>query len=109
MVHNIKKYLSDRIEPVINGTGTILHTNLGRARLSEKAIHQVVQVAKHYSTLEFDRDSGERGSRHDLVEELIKELTGAEAAIVVNNNAASVYMVLTAFAKIMKLLSQEVN
>ncbi|WP_054751275.1 L-seryl-tRNA(Sec) selenium transferase [Piscibacillus salipiscarius] len=99
VVHNIKKYLSDRIEPVINGTGTILHTNLGRARLSEKAIHQVVQVAKHYSTLEFDRDSGERGSRHDLVEELIKELTGAEAAIVVNNNAASVYMVLTAFAK----------
>ncbi|WP_339145973.1 MULTISPECIES: L-seryl-tRNA(Sec) selenium transferase [unclassified Sutcliffiella] len=88
-----------RLLPVINATGTILHTNLGRARLSRKAIDRVVEVASNYSNLEFDIDSGKRGSRHDIVEALIREVTGAEAAMVVNNNAAAVYFILNAFGK----------
>lgn len=88
-----------RLLPVINATGTILHTNLGRARLSREAITRVVEVASNYSNLEFDIDSGKRGSRHDIVEDLIKEVTGAEAAMVVNNNAAAVFFILNAFGK----------
>lgn len=84
---------------VINATGTILHTNLGRARLSEGAIKQVIATAKHYSNLEYDLKKGMRGSRHAIIESLITELTGAEAAIVVNNNAAAVYLILRALAK----------
>ncbi|ART76473.1 L-seryl-tRNA(Sec) selenium transferase [Sutcliffiella horikoshii] len=85
--------------PVINATGTILHTNLGRSRLSREAIDRVVEVAENYSNLEFDIISGKRGSRHDIVEDLIKEVTGAEAAMVVNNNAAAVFFILNAFGK----------
>ncbi|MGD6993677.1 L-seryl-tRNA(Sec) selenium transferase [Sutcliffiella horikoshii] len=85
--------------PLINATGTILHTNLGRSRLSREAIDRVVEVAENYSNLEFDIISGNRGSRHDIVEDLIKEVTGAEAAMVVNNNAAAVFFILNAFGK----------
>jgi L-seryl-tRNA(Ser) seleniumtransferase len=88
-----------RLRKVINATGTILHTNLGRARLGREAIERVVEVATGYSNLEYNIDSGTRGSRHDLVESLLKEVTGAEAAMVVNNNAAAVYLVLKALAK----------
>lgn len=88
-----------RLLPVINATGTILHTNLGRARLSRDAINRVIEVASNYSNLEFNIDSGKRGSRHDIVEDLIKEVTGAEAAMVVNNNAAAVFFILNAFGK----------
>lgn len=88
----------DNLQSVINATGVILHTNLGRARLSKQAIEQITNVAENYSTLEYDMTTGGRGSRHDLVEEYIKQLTGAEAAIVVNNNAAAVYLVLKSIA-----------
>ncbi|RPF55891.1 L-seryl-tRNA(Sec) selenium transferase [Aquisalibacillus elongatus] len=98
-VLSIQQFQSPNIRPVINATGTVLHTNLGRARLPESAVKKVLEVAENYSTLEYDHEKGTRGSRHDLVEDYIKELTGAESAIVVNNNAASVYMVLSAFAK----------
>ncbi|MDX5476559.1 MAG: L-seryl-tRNA(Sec) selenium transferase [Bacillaceae bacterium] len=87
------------LRKVINGTGIILHTNLGRARLSEKAIERVLEVAKGYSNLEFNISTGKRGSRHDILESMLTELTGAEAAIVVNNNAAAVYFILKALAK----------
>jgi L-seryl-tRNA(Ser) seleniumtransferase len=95
----IKKQFSYTIEKVINATGTILHTNLGRARLSDNAILHVVETAQNYSNLEYKLNEGERGSRHSHVEDLLKEITGAEAAMVVNNNAAAVYLVLRALAE----------
>jgi L-seryl-tRNA(Ser) seleniumtransferase len=95
----IHKQFSFTIEKVINATGTILHTNLGRARLSDNAINHVIETARNYSNLEYKLIEGERGSRHSHVEPLIKEITGAEAAMVVNNNAAAVYLVLRALAE----------
>ncbi|WP_066062673.1 L-seryl-tRNA(Sec) selenium transferase [Neobacillus soli] len=96
---NLKKQYSYTLEKVINATGTILHTNLGRARLSENAINHVVETARSYSNLEYKLIEGERGSRHSHVEALLKEITGAEAVMVVNNNASAVYLVLRALAK----------
>ncbi|WP_040347027.1 L-seryl-tRNA(Sec) selenium transferase [Neobacillus bataviensis] len=96
---NVNKQFSYTLEKVINATGTILHTNLGRARLSENAISHVVETARNYSNLEYKLLEGERGSRHSHVESLLKEITGAEAAMVVNNNASAVYLVLRALAK----------
>src|SRR5262249_52773637 len=87
------------LRPVINATGVIVNTNLGRAPLSEEAIAHVAAVARGYSTLEFDLASGERGSRQAPVRALLCELTGAEDALVVNNNAAAVLLALTALAQ----------
>jgi L-seryl-tRNA(Ser) seleniumtransferase len=94
----IIKQMEYTLKKVINATGTILHTNLGRARLSDKAVSHVVETAQNYSNLEYKLEEGERGSRHSHVETLIKELTGAEAAMIVNNNAAAVYLVLRTLA-----------
>lgn len=87
------------LKRVINATGTILHTNLGRARLSDRACEHIIETAQHYSNLEYLLDEGKRGSRHDHVEQLVKNITGAEAAMVVNNNAAAVYLILRALAQ----------
>jgi len=95
----IDQFLKNRLTKVINATGIILHTNLGRARLSKRAIKQMTDVATHYSTLEYNLEDGRRGSRHDIVENYLQQLTGAEAAIVVNNNAAAVYFILKAIAE----------
>ena len=84
------------LRPVLNATGVILHTNLGRAPLAAAALEAAVSVAAGYSTLEYDLDRGARGSRQDHVEELVRELTGAEAALVVNNCAAAVLLAATA-------------
>ena len=84
------------LRPVINATGVVLHTNLGRARLSGRAAKAAADAAEHYSTLEYDVESGGRGSRNAHVEELLCQLTGAESALVVNNNAAAVLLLLTA-------------
>ncbi|WP_347301150.1 L-seryl-tRNA(Sec) selenium transferase [Dolosigranulum savutiense] len=84
------------LRPVINATGTALHTNLGRALLSDKAVEATLQVNARYSNLEYNIEAGQRGSRYAHVEDLLKELTGAEAALVVNNNAAAVMLLLTA-------------
>ncbi|TLM69728.1 MAG: L-seryl-tRNA(Sec) selenium transferase [Actinobacteria bacterium] len=84
---------------VINATGIVVHTNLGRSPLAESAIEAVVDTARGYSTLEYEVESGERGSRHAHVEELICRLTGAEAAMAVNNNAAAVLLTLAGLAR----------
>lgn len=84
---------------VINGTGVVLHTNLGRAVLSRKAAEAVQEVSTGYCNLEMALDTGERGSRYSHVEELLIRLTGAESCLVVNNNAAAVVLALTAIAK----------
>jgi L-seryl-tRNA(Ser) seleniumtransferase len=86
------------LRPVINATGIIVHTNLGRSRLSEDALRAVVEVAGNYSTLEYDVETGERGSRHVHVERLVCDLTGAEAAMAVNNNAAAALLAISALA-----------
>ena len=84
---------------VINGTGILLHTNLGRACLSEKAAKAVYDASKAYSNLEYDLATGKRGSRYSHVEEILCRLTGAESALVVNNNAAAVLLVLSALTQ----------
>jgi L-seryl-tRNA(Ser) seleniumtransferase len=84
---------------VINATGVLVHTNLGRAPLAEAAIERVVEVAGGYSNLEYDLARGERGSRQDHLADLLARLTGAEAALVVNNNAAAVLLALAALAE----------
>jgi len=85
--------------PVINATGVILHTNLGRAPISQAAASAMQRIALSYSSQEFDLENGKRGSRDVHVESLLIRLTGAEAAMVVNNNAAAVYLALSALAR----------
>jgi L-seryl-tRNA(Ser) seleniumtransferase len=84
---------------VLNATGVIVHTNLGRAPLAEEAIAQVVETARGYSNLELDLTEGTRGSRQDHVAALLRRLTGADAALVVNNNAAAVLLALAALGE----------
>jgi L-seryl-tRNA(Ser) seleniumtransferase len=84
---------------VINATGVIVHTNLGRAPLSENAIEALVENASRYCTLEYDVTTGKRGKRGARVEELLCELTGAESALIVNNCAAAAFLVLTVLAR----------
>ncbi len=86
------------LHTVVNATGVILHTNLGRANLCKAAVESVIAVADSYSNLEYDVKKGARGSRHDHVEKIIAKITGAEAAMVVNNNAAATMLCLSAMA-----------
>ena len=91
-------WTSPTLLPVINATGVILHTNLGRAPLSTATIQAMNDVAANYSTLEYDLEKGQRGSRLIHAESVLQKLTGAEAAVVVNNNASAVLLVLSALA-----------
>lgn len=90
---------SSSLRPVINATGVIIHTNLGRTPLGDEAQNAVVRLAKGYSTLEYDLEAGQRGSRHAHPARLLCQLTGAEDALVVNNNAAAVFLALTALCQ----------
>jgi L-seryl-tRNA(Ser) seleniumtransferase len=95
----VERLLSPSLRPVINATGVILHTNLGRAPLAPSVVERIREAATQYSNLEYDLDSGARGKRDAHTSKLIARLAGAEAAIVVNNNAAAVYLVLAALAR----------
>lgn len=99
----IKEILDEKsqnhLKTVINATGTVIHTNLGRSLFPAKAAENVAKIVTSYNNLEYDLETGERGSRYSHVEKLICQVTGAEAALVVNNNAAAVILCLNEFAK----------
>ncbi len=94
----LRRWSRPHLRRVVNATGVVVHTNLGRSILAPSAIARVVEVAGAYSNLEYDIDAGVRGSRHDHIDALLSRLTGAEAAMVVNNNAAAVLLTLSVLA-----------
>src|SRR6266849_5900246 len=97
--NEVERILSRSLQPVINATGVILHTNLGRAPLPETVVDEFCRAATHYSNLEYDLEAGARGKRDVHTSELLTRLTGAEAAVVVNNCAAAVLVTLAALAR----------
>jgi L-seryl-tRNA(Ser) seleniumtransferase len=99
VVSHIQSLETPGLRPVINASGVIIHTNLGRAPLSQESIAAMRAVSRGYSNLEFNLDTGNRGSRSVHIESLLCELTGAEAALVVNNNASAVLLGLSALAR----------
>ncbi len=94
-----KEKIRPRLVPVINATGVVLHTNLGRSLLCEDALNNIRTIAQSYSNLELKIETGKRGIRYEAVDDLICELTGAQSAIVVNNNAGAVLLALNTIAK----------
>jgi len=97
--HGLRMGFQPSLRPVINATGVVIHTNLGRAPLSEAAQAAMIAVAGRYNTLEYDLEEGERGSRLVHAAKLLRGLTGAEDAIVLNNNAAALILILSALAR----------
>jgi L-seryl-tRNA(Ser) seleniumtransferase len=95
----VKSYTSFNMKRVVNGTGTILHTNLGRAVISKNTEDRIQQLVTGYSNLEYDLGEGARGSRYSHFEKIITKITGAESAMAVNNNAAAVLLILSALCK----------
>ena len=103
LTQNIKRHAGKLHEPnmkmVINGTGTVLHTNLGRAPISKEHVERLAGIVSGYSNLEYNLEAGARGERYSHFEKLLCKLTGAEAAMAVNNNAAAVMLILSSMAK----------
>lgn len=99
LVEKIRQSSLKKLQKTINATGVVIHTNLGRAPLSEKIVSESLNTIQNYSNLEYDLESGQRGSRHHYLKELIVRLTKAEDALVVNNNAAAVLLILSTFAQ----------
>ena len=99
LTQNIKRHAGKLHEPnmkmVINGTGTVLHTNLGRAPISKEHVERLAGIVSGYSNLEYNLEAGARGERYSHFEKLLCKLTGAEAAMAVNNNAAAVMLILS--------------
>lgn len=104
IISKAQESMQPSLRAVINGTGVTLHTNLGRATLSEKACEQVLDVIKGYSNLEYNLNSGKRGSRYAHVEKIIEQVTGAESAMIVNNNAAATMLCFSAMSSNKELL-----
>ncbi len=100
----LDSWFQPSLKPVINATGVILHTNLGRAPLSKKSLQAINFISSSYNTLEYDLEKGKRGSRSIHAEQLLVRLTGAEAALVVNNNASAVLLTLSALANRKKVI-----
>ncbi len=98
LLYKIDKENKSKFKKVVNGTGVIIHTNLGRSIFSEEIAKEISDNLCSYSNLEYDLDSGERGHRYDHIIDIIKEITGAEDALVVNNNAAAVLLTLKTLA-----------
>lgn len=99
IINQANKKNSYKLKRVVNATGVVIHTNLGRSPLNQEVIDNIREVATNYSNLEFDLKTGGRGSRYSHLEDIIKEITGGEAALVVNNNAAAVMLALSTLAK----------
>jgi len=95
----ISSQVQTRLRPIINATGVVIHTNLGRAPLHPKALKHIVEISKGYSNLEYDLNLGERGDRHSHVEEILCRLSGSEGALIVNNNAGAVLLSLNTLAE----------
>ena len=104
ILQQLETWTAVTLQNVINATGVILHTNLGRAPLSRSALQAVNETASSYSSLEYELDKGRRGSRGIHAEDYLKQLTGAEAALVVNNNAAAVLLILSALSNRRKVV-----
>lgn len=99
IVKQVEKAHTPNMRMVINGTGTILHTNLGRAPISQEHMRKLANIVTGYSNLEYNLEAGRRGERYSHFEQLLCKLTGAEAAMAVNNNAAAVMLILSSMAK----------
>jgi L-seryl-tRNA(Ser) seleniumtransferase len=97
--HSLDELCASRLQPIINGTGIIIHTNFGRARLASEAIHALNEIGSGYSNLEYDLGTGERGRRGRYIEHALALLCGAEAATVVNNCAAALVLIVHHFTK----------
>ncbi|MCF6460617.1 L-seryl-tRNA(Sec) selenium transferase [Clostridium sp. Cult3] len=99
IIKRANKKNSYKLKRVINGTGVVIHTNIGRSLIHEEIMDNVAEIATNYSNLEYDLEEGIRGSRYSHLEDIVVEITGGEAAMVVNNNAAAVLLVLSTLAK----------
>jgi len=108
IIEQVKKLTRQTLAPklvrTVNATGVVIHTNLGRSLLCDDALDDIVALSRRYSNLEFDLSTGKRGSRYSAVEDILCELSGAEAAIVVNNNAGAVFIALNTLAKNKKVI-----
>lgn len=99
IISNSKKVQGGNLKKVINGTGVIIHTNLGRSILNEQIGKRILETSTNYNNLEYDIELGKRGDRNSHIEELLKKIAGSESALIVNNNAAAVILCLNEFAK----------
>lgn len=99
IIKNVEKNYKLKLRSVINASGVVIHTNLGRSLISEEIAKHMIEVATKYNNLEYDIENGKRGSRYDHLEKIIKKITNAEDVLVVNNNAAAVMLVLSTLAK----------
>ena len=101
---SVRKMMTPNLIRIVNATGVVVHTNLGRSLLAEDAIENLLTIASRYSNLEFDLSKGTRGSRYSIVEDILCELSGAESAMVVNNNAGAVFLSLETIARGKKVI-----